>query len=434
MLGSTVTITFSADATSDIGQQLPLADFGEVLGSFEPDAVRLEVVRSRQEGFLVLLNADWGSPARPSSVTKAELLKRTVARLEGELGYNAGWGDSNWYASDEPWAFVEPTCRKGTLPSGKPISVIFEPSMVANEIFKFATINDFEVYYGINMQRASQSPEQARSFVPALAELQSNSSRAELILALTSVISCLNSPGWTARECYGLPLSANQYACVLEGILTSSFVKAAPFLSGSFIEYDWKDTPFHNSTADEYVSPSTRRSNDYLKRLFNRLFRKGEISSPGSFQTLKSSSFLSANTCHTIKQNFVFISYSHLNKAFAKNALLALQNAKIPYWMDDGIGGGTVWDEFLEKRIQGCSILLACVSDEYRSSKYCRREIKFADLLHKPILPVSEKPWSWGTGLQLMFQELQILNIQRAGWLGVIDQLRELNPALKMCK
>jgi hypothetical protein len=53
--------------------------------------------------------------------------------------------------------------------------------------------------------------------------------------------------------------------------------------------------------------------------------------------------------------------------------------------------------------------MIACVSPAYEESRYCRREIKFADLLGKPILPVAHRPYRWGPGLAFLFQERQIL-------------------------
>ena len=108
---------------------------------------------------------------------------------------------------------------------------------------------------------------------------------------------------------------------------------------------------------------------------------------------------------------FAFLSYSHRDAEQALSVAKALRDRGVTIWYDKYIGAGDTWDETLESRIREAAALVAFVSEHYDRSRYCRREIKFADLLKKPILPVAGAPHSWGEGLQFMFQELQVHDI-----------------------
>jgi hypothetical protein len=426
------TITFAASPLSGPQPALPLREFGNVLKIFSPQSLRLEAVLSTSRGPLALLNVDFEPPRDTNSASKANLLKRAVAKLEGELDYDASWGDGNWFASEEPWSFLAPFCRSGRLRSGKQVAVIFEPSVIAAEVFRLAALNDFDVYFGAEINRVGPDPDLVHDIVPTLAELKNDSMQPQLTAALTSVISVANAAGWSAKEYYGLPQSARQFAPLLEDVIRNAFFRAAPFLSKDFVDCDWTDVPFENETADQYSRLMSRRPEVYLHQLFERLFSTGlELGDTKLLTGQLKPNAPSQNDKLSSQQPFVFISYSHRNIDFAKDLARVLENAKIPVWIDEKIGAGSVWDESLEARIKSCAVLIACVSDDYQDSKYCRRELKFADLLGKPILPVSDKPWSWGKGLQMMFQEIQILNVRNSGWPIVISSLRDLVPMLK---
>ena len=268
-------ITFAKGPSSGPQPTLPLGEFGNILEMFSPQSMRLEAVLSASRGPLALLNVDFGPPCHTHSASKANLLKRAVAKLEGELDYDASWGDGNWFASEEPWAFLAPFCRSGRLRSGKQVVVIFEPSVIAAEIFRLAILNDFDVYFGAELNRVNAAPELVHDIVPTLAELKNDSVQPQLAAALNSVISVANAAGWSAKEYYGLPQSARQYAPLLEEAIRSAFVRAAPFFSKDFIDCDWTDVPFENRMIDRYSWLTSRRPESYLHGLFGRLFSTG---------------------------------------------------------------------------------------------------------------------------------------------------------------
>jgi len=106
--------------------------------------------------------------------------------------------------------------------------------------------------------------------------------------------------------------------------------------------------------------------------------------------------------------SYVFLSYAHADRAFAQQVAERLTQAGLKVWYDTGIDPGTAWDDMLEQRLRGACAVVACVSSSFEESRWCKRELKFADLLGKTIVPVAAQPWTWGEGLQLMFQSLQI--------------------------
>ena len=104
--------------------------------------------------------------------------------------------------------------------------------------------------------------------------------------------------------------------------------------------------------------------------------------------------------------------------------LLDLGNLDLPFWYDRGLYGGTEWDAVLEDRIRACSVLIAFVSPAAVASKYCRREIKFADTIDIPILGVMLEPTELRHGLAMLFQQYQTLSA------GVADFPRQLVRAI----
>lgn len=118
--------------------------------------------------------------------------------------------------------------------------------------------------------------------------------------------------------------------------------------------------------------------------------------------------------------DYVFVSYAHADRDYGHQIIARLQQAGIRVWFDAGIEPGTVWDAALESRLRESGAVVACLTAAYESSRYCTREIKFADLLAKPILPIARQAWVWGSGLQLMFQELQVAAFNDGAGFGAL--------------
>lgn len=107
---------------------------------------------------------------------------------------------------------------------------------------------------------------------------------------------------------------------------------------------------------------------------------------------------------------YLFISYRHADRQRVVPVLDALNAGGLLYWIDTGLHAGDEWDTVLEERIRDCTAVMAMTSQSYVGSKYCRREVKYADVLNKPILPVLLEPVSLAEGLHMLFQQYQIFD------------------------
>jgi len=87
---------------------------------------------------------------------------------------------------------------------------------------------------------------------------------------------------------------------------------------------------------------------------------------------------------------YLFISYRSIEADFALKLSGDLLHAGYPVWMDrlGGILAGDRWRLSLERGVNNCAAMLACLSRNYVESTWTRRELQRADSLHKPIFPV----------------------------------------------
>jgi hypothetical protein len=133
----------------------------------------------------------------------------------------------------------------------------------------------------------------------------------------------------------------------------------------------------------------------------------------------------------SVEGDYVFISYAHADREYGLRLIDLLSESGVRAWWDKGIEAGTVWDEELERRIRDAGAVVVCLTASYEQSRYCTRELKFADLKGKRILPIASNPWTWGEGLQLMFQELQVSVFEDGkGFPAFRDALRAAAPGV----
>ncbi len=109
-------------------------------------------------------------------------------------------------------------------------------------------------------------------------------------------------------------------------------------------------------------------------------------------------------------QGYVFISYPHRAIGRMKPLFDRLRSARAQFWYDRDLIGGVEWDSELEDRIRRSRMLLACISQDAIDSKYCRREIKFADALDLPILAVMISPAELRHGMAMLLRQYQHLD------------------------
>ncbi|MBI5669304.1 MAG: HEAT repeat domain-containing protein [Chloroflexi bacterium] len=85
----------------------------------------------------------------------------------------------------------------------------------------------------------------------------------------------------------------------------------------------------------------------------------------------------------------IFLSYRSLEAEFALRLATDLKNLGVNLWMDRlDIAPGDDWPKTLQKAVNNSLALIAVISPEYISSKYCQRELGRADRLELPVFPV----------------------------------------------
>ncbi len=90
----------------------------------------------------------------------------------------------------------------------------------------------------------------------------------------------------------------------------------------------------------------------------------------------------------------LFISYSSRDRAGLDTVLSALRRAHEEVWFDEELGAGEVWWRTILERIRNCEVFIFAISASSLESKPCLAELRYAQDLNKPILPVQIGPVS----------------------------------------
>jgi serine/threonine kinase PknH len=88
----------------------------------------------------------------------------------------------------------------------------------------------------------------------------------------------------------------------------------------------------------------------------------------------------------------LFISYSSRDHAALEKVRAALQRAHLQVWLDEELRGGEVWWNTILEEIRGCDVFIVALSKNYLESKPCQAELRYAQALHRSILPVQIGP------------------------------------------
>ncbi|KAF0695503.1 Aste57867_13696 [Aphanomyces stellatus] len=92
-------------------------------------------------------------------------------------------------------------------------------------------------------------------------------------------------------------------------------------------------------------------------------------------------------------QRDVMISYCHSHRSFATKVRQSLEDRFITTWIDQldptGIGGASEWREEIARGIQGASVVLAILSEDYPESQWCMKELAFAKLHNVPVVGIT---------------------------------------------
>ena len=399
-----VSVRLSTSRRIAIDSRFPFFDLPTLLKSLDPVWLRVEFRRVSAENSFVDFALEFaGSDAADATA----LLKETLIRSEAELEFDCEYIEENDELFDNAeWMYLGVWPEAMALPNGKTIAAAVSLLDVAVDVLRQAHATDTPLSYRVTLQKTQSEPELARKLVPALAEFQNERSESDLVHALRTSFDLLRQGGWSANEQLCVLRDRHDRDCGwIETLVRQNLQTSFGFVPSEMWIFRWDNDrkSLEPETFNERVS--RLRARDWFDQLFNRIVP----SDPGSL--VITASLKRARRTHTVANqgDYAFISYAHLNVDFAKALMHRFEEARIRFWFDASIEPGARWDEELEERIRNSAVLIACVSDEYQNSKYCRRELKFADLLNKVILPIAPSRWIWGPGLQMMFQELQVV-------------------------
>ena len=113
---------------------------------------------------------------------------------------------------------------------------------------------------------------------------------------------------------------------------------------------------------------------------------------------------------HSGNEEFIFVSYSHRDKAVVYPFIAALQK-EFNVWFDEGIHYGSEWEEEIVKKLHDCSVFIFMISNNSIESENCKDELYSARELKKNFINILldenvELP-SWFT---LRYKRFQMCN------------------------
>ena len=108
---------------------------------------------------------------------------------------------------------------------------------------------------------------------------------------------------------------------------------------------------------------------------------------------------------------YIFFSYSHKNMENAYKVIERLQNAGFNVWFDEGIEPGSEYNEYIATHVKKSTAFIAFMTPEYTQSKYCKREIMWADRNNIPTLFVYGKKTELTDGMDMIFNSLQAISM-----------------------
>jgi serine/threonine kinase PknH len=88
----------------------------------------------------------------------------------------------------------------------------------------------------------------------------------------------------------------------------------------------------------------------------------------------------------------LFISYSSRDGAALAPVTAALRRAHLVAWLDEELTGGEAWWNAILEQIRNCEVFIVALSKNYLESKPCQAELRYAQELDRPILPVQIGP------------------------------------------
>ncbi|OBA71508.1 hypothetical protein A5641_02090 [Mycobacterium sp. 1554424.7] len=84
----------------------------------------------------------------------------------------------------------------------------------------------------------------------------------------------------------------------------------------------------------------------------------------------------------------LFISYSSQDRSTVDALTSALRRAQQQVWFDQELGGGDSWWNTILEQIRSCDVFVVALSNNWLQSKPSQSELRYAQALNRPILPV----------------------------------------------
>ena len=106
---------------------------------------------------------------------------------------------------------------------------------------------------------------------------------------------------------------------------------------------------------------------------------------------------------------YIFVSYSHTDSKVVKEVLQMLINQGYRIWFDEGIRAGSSWTENLMNHIKNASHFIFFLSRHSINSKYCLKELRFADRRNKIIIPICIENVNVSDEIDFLLGEVQML-------------------------
>ena len=88
----------------------------------------------------------------------------------------------------------------------------------------------------------------------------------------------------------------------------------------------------------------------------------------------------------------LFVSHSSQDRPAIGILVNALRSAHQQVWLDEDLGGGEAWWRTILEEIRSCEVFIFALSNNSIASKPCQAELRYAEALHRPILPVQIGP------------------------------------------
>ncbi len=393
-----------------------LRDVVASLNALQPLRCDLRFVQSADAAATLQLRCEFDGAAAESRAQrlKENLLRGDIAGRHDTLLVADGAG-----APGATLALGAPD--DATLPGGQWFALPASLRATAVDVLRHAQANGIDVGYRVEIVARQADPTLARRLIPALAAVATRGRQPDVEAALKDAIAVTNADGWAASESF--IVVADDAADWIARLVRRRLNAEAAFLPANYWGLvDVADTPGDSALDETPAAAILRvRGSDFIDELF-------ETIAPSLNQKVLAQPARPPMQPATAG-DYVFVSYAHADCDYGNQIIARLQDAGVRVWFDAGIEPGTVWDETLESRLRDAGAVVVCLTAAYEASRYCTREIKFADLLAKPILPIAPKAWVWGSGLQLMFQELQVAAYdQGPGFAALRDALRSTAP------